>query len=378
MMPKEVTRYISSPVQFMLWGKAAGRCEFAGCNRPLWKSSVTQEQVNIAQKAHIYSFSSDGPRSNDGIPKEELNNLANLMLVCHECHEKMDKEKDGGRYTVQLLQTMKIDHERRIEIITGITPEKRSHVLLYGANIGSHSSPLRFAETAPALFPRRYPADDKPIELGMVNNSFLDRNPVFWSVESENLVTKFNQRVGERLASGDVSHLSVFARAPQPLLILLGSLLTDISKADVFQLHREPEGWNWPEKHEVPQFLIQEPSALTCSPALVLALSATVTDDRITSVLGDNVAIWKVTVPRPHNDFIKSPEQLTSFRVLLRSLLDKLKARHGQKTTLHIFPATPVSIAVELGRVRMPKADMPWKIYDQINELNGFVVALNI
>ena len=55
-MPKDVTRHISLPVQRMLWGKAAGRCEFAGCNQPLWKSPVTQEQVNIAENAHIYSF----------------------------------------------------------------------------------------------------------------------------------------------------------------------------------------------------------------------------------------------------------------------------------------------------------------------------------
>ena len=63
-MPKEVTRHIPHPVQLMLWGKAAGRCEFAGCNKALWKSPVTQEQVNIAQKAHIYSFGDGGPRGN--------------------------------------------------------------------------------------------------------------------------------------------------------------------------------------------------------------------------------------------------------------------------------------------------------------------------
>ncbi len=34
-----------------------GRCEFAGCNAPLWRSTVTQEAVNTAEKAHIYAFS---------------------------------------------------------------------------------------------------------------------------------------------------------------------------------------------------------------------------------------------------------------------------------------------------------------------------------
>ena len=108
--PKDVTRHIKPHVQLMLWGKAGGRCEFAGCNKPLWKSSVTQEDVNIAQKAHIYSFSPDGPRGNRDITAKMLNALMNLLLVCHECHEKIDKEKDGGRYTVTLLQEMKAQH----------------------------------------------------------------------------------------------------------------------------------------------------------------------------------------------------------------------------------------------------------------------------
>jgi hypothetical protein len=260
---KEVTRHISIPIQCMLWGKAAGRCEFAGCNKPLWKSSITQEQINIAQKAHIYSFSGDGPRGNKEINIQNLNDLENLMLACHECHIKIDREKDGGRYPALLLKTWKAEHETRIEIVTGISPEKRSHVVLYGANIGNQNSPLTFTDTAGALFPTHYPASDKPIELGMRNSSFQDRSPAFWLIETENLVAKFKQRIGERLASGDIFHLSIFALAPQPLLILLGSLMTDIPRAEVFQLHREPQGWTWPENAPVVDFLVDEPTHAT-------------------------------------------------------------------------------------------------------------------
>ena len=90
-------RHIAGSVQCMLWGRAAARCEFAGCNKPLWRSSVTQEQVNIGQKAHIYAFSRRGPRGNDGIPKRELNNVQNLILVCHECHRNLDDENTAER-----------------------------------------------------------------------------------------------------------------------------------------------------------------------------------------------------------------------------------------------------------------------------------------
>jgi allophanate hydrolase subunit 2 len=125
-------------------------------------------------------------------------------------------------------------------------------------------------------------------------------------------------------------------------------------------------------------FCVEEPRSPKGTPALVLSLSATVTDDRITSVIGEDVAIWKVTIPTPHNDCLKSQEQLASFRATMRPLLDRIKAIHGQNTALHIFPAGPVSIAIELGRIRMPKADMPWIAYDQVNTLGGFVKALSI
>ena len=53
---------------------------------------------------------------------------------------------------------MKARHEARIELVAGIAPERKSHVLFYGANVGEHSSPLHYQEAAPALFPDRYPA----------------------------------------------------------------------------------------------------------------------------------------------------------------------------------------------------------------------------
>lgn len=56
----------------------------------------------------------------------------------------------------------------------------------------------------------------------------------------------------------------------------------------------------------------------------------------------------------------------------------QIAERHGNSTPLAIFPAMPVATAVELGRIRMPKADMPWIIYDHNNKSKAFVKALRI
>lgn len=372
------TRTIAPSVQCDLWGKAAGRCEFAGCNKALWKSPVTQESVNISQKAHIYSFSDGGPRGNDGLSPDEINSVGNLMLLCYDCHQKIDDKQDGGRYTASLLRRMKAEHERRIERITGIDPEKTSHILLYGANIGDHSSPLQYDQAAVALFPKRYPASDTPLQVSTLSSSFIDRDPEFWDLEAKSLRRKFEQKVRERIALGDIKHLSVFALAPQPLLILLGTLIGDIVSADVYQRHREPQTWEWPKTAELADFEVLEPSAMTGPPALVIGLSGTVTPDRISRAVGRDAATWVITTPTPNNDLIKSRQQLAELRRVYRSVFDRVKAIYGAEEILHVFPVAGVSAAVEFGRARMPKADMPWQIYDENTSRGGFLPALNI
>jgi hypothetical protein len=290
----------------------------------------------------------------------------------------MDQRRDGGRYSAPLLQQMKGTHEQRIERVTGISPEKTSHVLLYGANIGEHSSPLNYSEVAPALFPVRYPASDRALELSLHNSSLSDRDSAFWENEAADLRRKFDRHVRALLAEGAIHHLSVFAIAPQPLLILFGTLLGDIVPCDVYQRHREPPSWEWPLESSTPMFELRRPSSFGGRPVLVFELSATVSVERTNRVLGERTSTWSITVPSPHNDVTKSRRQVSEFRSLVRMTLDQIKAAHGQQEILHVFPAMSVSLAVEFGRVRMPKADMPWRVYDQVNSLGGFVSALDI
>lgn len=376
--PPEVTRDVPKAVQAILWGRAAGRCEFLGCNQPLWMSPVTKERVSIAQKAHIYAFSENGPRGNSGIDSNDLNGLDNLFLVCPACHLTIDRDPAGVRYTVAVLKDMKRRHERRVEIATGIDSKFRSHVVLYGANVGDHSCPRLMAEAGNAMFPDRYPHEATPISLGVVDSPTTDHLEEFWQMESSCLRSHFQRRVADRIRTGDIEHLSVFALAPQPLLIQLGTLLGDITPVDVYQRHREPQTWTWPVSAATPDFLVEIPDSFDGPPALVIALSATITHDRIEAVLGENARIWYVTVKMPHNDLIKSRDQLGRFRVLMRDTMNRIKAAHGQNTPLHIFPACSASTAVELGRIRMPKADVPWIVYDQVNARGGFVHALTI
>ena len=380
MIKQEVTnsRHIKLPVQLMLWGKSAGRCQFEGCNKRLWENGVTKEQVNISQKAHIWAFSSNGPRGNEGIDEEHINDLRNLMLACHECHKLIDEDKEGKKYSVPLLLKMKKDHEERINLAASITPNKKSHILLYGANIGEHTSPVNYKAATEAIFPDHYPAEHYALELGLVRSPIKDHDDGYWFFEKQTLEKNFNNTVRNRLVDGDIRHLSVFGLAPQPLLVFLGKLLSDIPEAQVYQRHREPQTWRWQRNDLITQFDVIEPDHIQPLVALNISLSATIDNSRIEQVLGENTSIWKLTIPQPHNDFMRSASQLQQFRNEFRTLMDKIKSKHGHDTTLHIFPAVPISVAIEIGRTWMPKADMAMVLYDEIKERNGFVKAFNL
>jgi hypothetical protein len=98
--------------------------------------------------------------------------------------------------------------------------------------------------------------------------------------------------------------------------------------------------------------------------ALKLELSGLIDDSRVVSVLGDDVSIWSLTAAGAHNDIMRSPDDLRLWRQHLRGALEAIKDHHGHAEMVHVFPAIPVSAAVEVGRVWMPKG--------------GFLAALDI
>ena len=172
--------------------------------------------------------------------------------------------------------------------------------------------------------------------------------------------------------------MSVFALAPQPLLIELGRLLYDIVPTTVHQLHREPPTWGWQRDKPPIELVRSEPTHDPSDAiALKLAISATVTNNRIYEVLGKDAAIWSLSIAEPGNDVVRQPEDLAAFRSALRKMYNDIKARHGEKKVINLFPALPVSLAVETGRVWMPKADLPLRIYDQSRGA-GFVETFTI
>lgn len=368
---------ISSKNRNLLWAISAGRCQYEGCNKVLHIDILTKKKYNSAYIAHIVADEPDGPRGDALRSKILADNIENLMLLCDECHRRIDINDVVGNPESRLL-AMKRQHEERIRRITAIAPNMSSEIILYGANIGVNNSPLSYQLANEALLYDYYPANDYPIELGLKNASFTDDMDTYWLTEESNLFTQFNQKIKPRLMQGNTDHYSVFAIAPQPLLIKFGVLLNDLNNVRVYQKHREPSTWKWQVSSPEIKYILREPVNKTKTPVLVFSLSATIAYDRIEKIFGDNVSIWEITISgTSNNDFLKTETLLSDFRHIVRHAFDRIKAHHGC-IDLHVFPAMPVSASVELGRVWMPKADMPLAIYDENKAKGGFYKTIII
>ncbi len=388
-MAKQAAQKLQAPSQrgsavrpvtrMVLWARAAGRCQYAGCNKPLIGDLISgAEDANFGFVAHIVAELETGPRGDPVRSQLLSDDVNNLMLMCHVHHKLIDVDEVDAHSEERLL-AMKAAHERRIDIVSAIGEDRASHVLRYAANIGDHKSPVTYDQISAAMLPHRYPADGRhTLDIELRGSAYSDQEAAYWTLQRENLDRQFKAKVRDRLDAGEIRHLSVFALAPQPLLIELGRHLCDITAIDVYQLHREPKGWGWPPDGSPMRLRVRQPTRVNGPPALVLALSATLADERITGVLGQDASLWAIEAEQPHNDIMKRPADLAEFRRLLRSTFDAIKATHGEHAVISVFPAVPVSAAVEIGRVWMSKADLPLMVYDQNRSLGGFVKTLEI
>ncbi len=369
---------VPQKVQSALWASAAGRCQYRGCNQDLVGDLISgNEDALFGFIAHIVADSATGPRGDPDRSPKLAKSLDNLMLLCAVHHKLIDVD-DVADHPELFLMEMKAKHEARIALLAGIHEDLASHVLRFGASIGTNEALISTRDIFAAMSPDHHPASHQSIDLEMTGHAFTDADPAFWAMQQVNLQRNFAARVGGRIERQEIRHVSVFALAPQPLLIELGRLLCDIVPMVVHQRHREPATWAWQRDCPTIRYHRGEPTEdRNGAVALKLSVSATVTDDRIERVLGEGAAIWSLCAENPHNDIVRCPEDQAAYRQALRSLFDAIKARHGDNAPIHVFPALPASLAMETGRVWMPKADPELRIYDQQREM-GFVPALTI
>lgn len=365
---------IEEKVRMKLWAISGGRCEM--CNKLLYEDSTFGIDGNYGEMAHIHAVSDRGPRNKRGMTPEEKNNIENLMLLCSEHHHMIDTKPD--EFGDGLLKRKKKNHEERIRRVTDISEEESCRIVSYFSNVDNYeefSSERLFKEAL--LFSGKLPMQQPPINLNANTYVLYEPSKEEFTRKAENLEREFKVWFDEIIKKQD--SVGLFSLAPQPLLFKLGSLINDQYNVSVYQCHRRPSKWTWLENDDKIDFeFLKTLSNNDDEIALVIDLSAEVVDERITSVLGDDISIFHISIKEPNRNFVTNENIQSSFVDCFRKAMEKLKNLKKSKGVIHVFPVMPSSLAIRAGMDYMPKADLPLVVYEQSKATEGFFEALTI
>lgn len=368
--------------QIELWAVAAGRCEFRGCNKPLYLDELTKTRDNLSIISHIIAAEPGGPRG-DIIESPRLaKDISNLMLTCKDHGKIIDSKENVLNYSPELLKEYKKEHEERIKILTNIMDNAKSHVLIFQAPIDGKTFNIDEKLVHQAMSPK-YPAKEHPDVIDFSDLTGKEIEDGYWNYMPHFTKTKFEAIFKHGTNRREFKHLSVFALAPIPLLVYLGSLIGDKEQVNLYQKHRGASGWKWKDetddyRKEYYQVIEPETHNEASQSAILISISGVIDRKMVAAVVGKDCNLYEIRAEIPGLDFLSSQLRLESFCREYRQLLAKIREKNGHKNELHLFCATPSPVAIECGRAVLPKVDPPIRVYDYNKRKDGFEYALTI
>jgi len=376
---KDVSRSIKPDTKLLLYVRAGGRCEFDGCNEYVLSHQLTHKTINLGQMAHIIAFSEDGPRGNgDGEKRPvDINNVENLMLLCHRCHKLIDDHPK--EYSRETLVNYKKAHEERILWLTSASPDRQTSVVILKSKIGDQIVKLSRAEIHEAVSPR-YPASRAGTEIDL--SEIKDVGDDFYSVAAKRIKHKIERIVSDVVEEEKTNHISFFALAPMPLLAYAGNLLGNKIPTDLFQRHRDSENWTWKTEGKLAEYKFEQIRQGTDDDKviLILSLSGKIHLEKLPAEIVEGANIYEITLNNSAlaPTFLRQKQDLAAFKDIYQLALREIGSNHGKLEKLHLFPAVPAPIAVLCGRELMPKIDPILVIYDDDKCHGGYRMILEV
>jgi SMODS-associated and fused to various effectors sensor domain len=337
---------IPENTQKELWARAAGRCEFRGCNKLVIRDGLTKQASNLSVISHIVAAEPGGPRGDEVRSALLCTDIQNLMLTCRDHGKLVDDKSRVEEYTKELLLEFKGEHEERIQRLTGIAPDAQSRIIILQAPVSRRPVTIREREVVQALLPR-YPADEHAYvwDLNAFGHEICEPGVV--DVAANALQGRIDEL--RRVQQRDAKHLSVFALAPIPFLVFLGRKLGDTDDLDAYQRHRATSSWAWPEDEKPEEYyrlLRSEPGGTEA--VVLLSISGQIDRSLVNPIISSSSAAYEIRARRRGVDFLKSRARLDAFALQARQLMGEL--HELGVTKVQVFAAAPSPAAIEFGR----------------------------
>ena len=364
---------IGQTVTIALFARAAGRCEFDGCNKLLIEHHVTKKTGNYAERAHIVAYEPAGPRGVSARPAD-IHALENLMLLCPPCHKEIDDHPD--KYTVETLRAYKDAHEDRVRHLTELDKNHEAKVVIAKARIGGDIVTISTGDVYDAIAPY-YPDDRRFFAIDLTQLD--DSDDTFYDA-AQQIIRK---RVG-RLFEQDLvpPRIALFALAPIPVLMFLGNMLTNKVTVLLFQRHRDTGAWAWKGEGTPAVYTwrrLQE-GIDRSHVAIILSLSGTVPRSTLPPEIDTSFSIYEMGLEgqEPTMMFLNTSVDLVAFQARYREAIAALVREHGIIEEVAVFPAVPAPVAVACGHELLPKVHPALNVYDYDKRKSGFRYALTV
>jgi hypothetical protein len=352
-----------------LWGAAAGRCQFRGCPKEIWRDDLTWSVMNKAHIAHIVADSPDGVRG-DPIQSPKLaKDFGNLMLLCQDCHSRIDDIQRGAiDFPETLLLEYKREHEERVRLVTSDAVNQKTHWLFFSARIGDRINQIDLQNAKAALLEAGYfPAREQPWVIDTSSIDLRDNEPGYFEAQAANLQKQMRLIMEQELVDASCKRLAVFAIAPMPLLALLGRVRGQMNETVVFQKSTSDQTWTAHTGLGATDFeVIKEEALSNCAVVAVsISISGQIDSAAIKNAVGEDFHHYSLSSSPQTPAAIKTKGDRQRFGMAFLDLLSRIGQEHPGVNEIRVFPAMPVSAAVELGLQKRPNGHPNLKFFNR-------------
>lgn len=366
--------------QWKLWVAASGRCEFLGCNKLVWRDTLTLSEDNYSHIAHIISWTPTGPRGDVELSPKIATEFSNLMLMCLE-HSKLIDGRKKNDYTVEILRAFKQEHERRIQLQTSLTDNLKTKVVRFIAPIGDRPVNIALEQTYQAVLNVPHYPEEREVLLDFTEAEGRGTK-AFWKNSAQEITRRYKEQTRRGSGQDLPNHLSIFALGPIPFLIHLGNVISDTIPSDLYQKHRDTDNWIWKPTTKANQIKYKISRAAkkkgAKDVALLLSVSGKVQRGVVKGTIPANTPTYEISIDKPSYTVMNTLDNLNSFRVAYRTVLDEIRDNYGHDTVLHLFPAIPSPVAIACGQDLLPKVDPHLLVYDYDHQVGGYIQTLKI
>ncbi|MFF1553270.1 SAVED domain-containing protein [Rhodococcus erythropolis] len=276
-------------------------------------------------------------------------------------------------YTSEYLAAKKLRHERRVREVTDFATLRQTTVVRVVGAVRESTSGVAPGQLAEALLALNLTGFGEDTRTGdfFVQLTGDEGQQWFWD-SGKAAIDKELTKVQDAITHGDTTHVSVFAIAPIPLLVYLGSQLDDKTETLLFERHRTSvdNPWVWPQHPDpAPDFdvIVRDEGARNASDVVVMvSVSADVSIDRIpASLRGLPLVEVRPSTAPPRSGLIDSLRALDAFAKAWRACLVQVERQWPSARTIHVIAAVPVTAAIQMGRDRMRTAQPDLVLYQR-------------